>query len=466
MVPITESDETSSVGFEKLIHHEAGPILPKGGREVSEKLNNIPREKWPQTLQNITEQAVASIKKEEIFFDQRQSLFTCVLTADGQITGLVNPIAKPFVFAFENSNPPIPGSQSYLEAEKLADGSSWYGLIAATISDTPSRQRMAELFSSTLLKLVTTEETPNLALKISDVFWNKNTPVAYVIVNTHGKNDVFGGVNADPNKAKSLLLIHDPQEMQNQLENLFEEFTESNATNQNLLKWAQDWQERSKGLTSEIEDGEKLNLNQIKFVELLSHLYNSERVISLLAENIDPSRSEDLEKQENSTTWESIKSRLLKLDSRCARIVLDNFDDDARRHQKDVQEGLLNPDYKDSGIVIAINPHDVGNKYNPEFIEVARCLRQNEKADLPELKWVTPPPLRLRDYDIFAALQPESELSLATIDNALPGIEVQILKMRQPEDHENRSEKRFWTGLHIIIKGSVYYQILASPKPL
>ncbi len=105
----------------------------------------------------------------------------------------LNPIAKPMPYEYETNTNRV-GRQTYLQAEKMADGSSLFGLAAASCSDTKSRLATYTIAVRTIFGAVSQMPDEELNAKIALVFfegYGQHPTVGDVIGNVHGKTKEF-----------------------------------------------------------------------------------------------------------------------------------------------------------------------------------------------------------------------------------------------------------------------------------
>jgi hypothetical protein len=218
------------------------PATAKKAREIS--IN---------TLSNVNQPANLSKLKNEILspdYAQNQPLFIDIIVNQPGIPWRLNRQAKPFVFQLEN-NP------AYQKAEAATDhDSSLYALVAATVSDTASRKEIYNIVGKLVCHGV--QNSPDIHQRIENVFLGKdNLSTALVMAGVHQRTDLFPGISVVSQTDMRL-----------------------NYNSRQVDQWTQNWQKISQGIEEKLNQGKKLSLTDIKNIEVFSHLFKVDKIIS------------------------------------------------------------------------------------------------------------------------------------------------------------------------------------------
>ncbi len=231
---------------------ETGRALPEDLARKLMDILSLEEGPWQEASEQLTDKTALAIsgeahmQEEPVLFDIRAELTSD--EAGLEIDWLLNPLAKPLVYSLED-NP------SYQEAEALTDDdSSLYGIAAALAAEPKDRGRLYSLMARMVCKAIVDLE--NLTDRIESVYLGEGLTPAFVMTSLHGRDDLFPGFKVDGN----LNSIYDGQ---------------------TLDDWANIWKEKASEISSQLSAGEALSLDDVKFVEVLSHLFNNK--MSLLS---------------------------------------------------------------------------------------------------------------------------------------------------------------------------------------
>lgn len=205
---------------------------------------------WKTVSQEIIQHAVG-IVVEKPGYSQDRPLFINIKREGKGLTWRVNPDAKPFAYSLEN-NP------AYQQAELSTDGCGLNGLVAATVGTTTERARLYSLMATVISEASTQIRPDALAQRIKAVFLGSGLTPALAIVGVHQRTDLFPGI-----------------QIGNNLEIVNQDETAQTTANY--------WQTKAKEISARVKKGEVISLEEIKFIEVLSHLFKLDRVLSTVA---------------------------------------------------------------------------------------------------------------------------------------------------------------------------------------
>lgn len=241
--------DRETMGFGSMVSDQINPrILSKATLEFSTSQG------W--LAENIGELSKKIMDEE---YAHRYPLFVPVLAPTGEPIGSkINQLVVPKAFEFEanelNAGRLTHGAKSYVEAEELTGGDSYlYGIVAAAVSDTKNRAGLFALTGAVICEAFQELDQMEIETRMSQVY---DLLSVWYMSGEQGRSDLFPGFNSEqPEVAQEL-----------------------------YFSWSQNWKKEAGEIKNKILEKRELKLEDIKMIEVLSHMFDVDKMLADLPE--------------------------------------------------------------------------------------------------------------------------------------------------------------------------------------